>query len=200
MFIVAWCDSINSSIFIPILPNKAYSDFMKKTAILTLALLGLSFSTAQAAELKVGDSAPLFTAQTQEGKTFDLKSRKGHWTVLYFYPKADTPGCTKQACSFRDDIQKIRNEGAEVYGISADAVKDQKAFHTKYKLNFTLIADPKDAVVNLYGTKMPIVKMSKRWTFIVGPDLTIRDIEKDVDPVLDAKRVAKEIAELKKSG
>jgi len=180
---------------------------MKKVAILVVVVLALGFAansiwtdSAQAAKLKVGDPAPLFTAQTQDGKTFDLKSRKGSWTVLYFYPKADTPGCTKEACSFRDDIQKIRDEGAEVYGISADTVKDQKAFHGKYKLNFTLLADPKVEVVSRYGTKMPIVKMSKRWTFIVGPDLTIRDIERDVDPLLDAKRVAKEIGELKKGG
>ena len=155
-------------------------------------------SSAQATQLEIGSPAPLFTAKTQDNETFDLKSRKGKWTVLYFYPKADTPGCTKQACGFRDDLEKIHAEGAEVYGVSADSVKEQKAFHSKHKLNFTLIADENDDVVNLYGTKMPVVKMSKRWTFIIGPDLTIRDIQKDIDPVMDAKRVAKKIAELKK--
>lgn len=155
-------------------------------------------SLAHAADLKVGDPAPLFSAKTQENKDFNLADRKGQWTVLYFYPKAGTPGCTKQACAFRDSIQKIRDQGADVYGISADTVEAQAGFHKEHHLNFTLLADPEDKVVNLYGSKMPLLKMSKRWTFIIDPNLKIRGIQKDVDPVMDADRVAKEIATLKK--
>ncbi len=147
-------------------------------------------------ELKVNDVAPSFTSQNQDGKNFDLSSRKGKWTVLYFYPKAGTPGCTKQACAFRDSIDKIRALGAEVYGISADTVSDQAAFHKEHKLNFDLLADPDDKVVNLYGSKMPALKMSKRWTFIVDPDLKIRNVMKDVDPMTDSVRVAQEISNL----
>jgi peroxiredoxin Q/BCP len=171
-----------------------------------LSILGMTFlsiSFAQAATpasktLEVGSAAPTFSVKTQDGKDFDLKSRKGSWTVLYFYPKADTPGCTKQACGFRDDIEKIHQEGAEVFGVSADTVKDQNAFHKKYHLNFTLLADAKSKVIQLYGTQMSDEPLSNRWTFIIGPDLTIRNIQKDVDPVMDAKNTAKKIAELKK--
>ncbi|MNJ94632.1 putative peroxiredoxin bcp [compost metagenome] len=169
---------------------------MKFQIVLTMMLLG--FPLAKAANVKVNDPAPLFKATTQDGKPFDLASRKGQWTVLYFYPKAGTPGCTKQACAFRDNIEKIRAEGAEVYGISADTVAEQAAFHKEHRLTFTLLADPEDKIIEMYGTKMPMVKMSKRWTFMVDPELKIRSIAKDVDPVMDAERVAKEIADLKK--
>ena len=166
--------------------------------LLTMALGVLLPLTLQASlTLNVGDSAPLFKAKTQDGAEFNLESRKGKWTILYFYPKAGTPGCTKQACTFRDNIEKIRAQGAEVYGISADAVEDQAKFHKEQHLNFDLLADPDDAVVNLYGSKMPVLRMSKRWTFIVGPDLKIREIKKDVDPVLDSERTADEIKNLK---
>ena len=127
-----------------------------------------------------------------------LSSRQGKWTVLYFYPKAGTPGCTKQACAFRDSLDKIKALGAEVYGISADSVADQSNFHKEHKLNFDLLADPDDKVVNLYGSKMPMLKMSKRWTFVIDPNLKIKDIMKDVDPMADSVRVAKQIAELQK--
>lgn len=146
-----------------------------------------------AADLKVGDAAPLFHATTHEGKDFDLITRKGKWTVLYFYPKADTPGCTRQACSFRDSIQKVRDLGGEVYGISSDSPEEVAAFHKKHRLNFTLLSDSKLAAIESYGAKFPIVSRSKRWTYIIDPQLKIRDINRDVDPVKDAENVARKI-------
>lgn len=172
---------------------------MKKlTSVLVLmsALMG-SVQTFASSDLKVGSAAPSFSAQTQEGKTFNLADRKGQWTVLYFYPKAETPGCTKQACAFRDSINVIRAQGADIYGISADTVEEQAAFSKNHSLNFTLLADPDSKVIQLYGSKMPIMKMSKRWTFILDPELKIQNIEKDVDPAKDAERVANQIKELK---
>ena len=162
-----------------------------------IALLLGFWGSGPAAELKVGDPAPGFRLQTDEGANFDLQSRKGQWTVLYFYPKADTPGCTKQACAFRDNILEIRKLGADIFGVSADGVEALKKFKKNHNLNFTLLADPGLDAIKAYGTKMPVMSMSKRWTFIVGPDLRIRSIEKDVDPVLDARRVAEKIKELK---
>lgn len=151
----------------------------------------VSFSVLSfAVELKVGDQAPTFLAQLQDGTTFNLQNQMGKWTVLYFYPKADTPGCTKQACAFRDSIKKITDLGAEVYGVSINNIKDQAAFHKKHALKFSLIADEKGEIVKQYGTKMPFLNMSKRWTFILDHQLKIRKIEKDVDPVLDAEKVA----------
>ncbi|RYZ66188.1 MAG: peroxiredoxin [Proteobacteria bacterium] len=173
---------------------------MKRILVASLfaSLMGLISGTASAADLKVGDQAPLFKAKDQTGGDFNLEDRKGKWTVLFFYPKAGTPGCTKQACAFRDNIKKITEQDAAVYGISADSVADQAKFHKEHRLNFTLIADPEDAIIKSYGTKMPLIGLSKRWTFILDPDLKIRMIEKDVDPVLDSTRTAEKLATLKK--
>jgi thioredoxin-dependent peroxiredoxin len=144
----------------------------------------------------VGDHAPEFTLKTHENQNFELKSRIGQWTVLYFYPKANTPGCTKQACAFRDNIKKIRDLGAEVFGISTDSVKSQADFHKEHALNFTLLADSDAKVSAQYGAKTPVINISRRWTYIIDPELRVRAIEKDVDPVLDADRVAKKLSEL----
>src|SRR5882672_9194273 len=89
-----------------------------------------------------GTKAPAFQLQTQDGKLVRSEERAGKWTVLYFYPKDDTPGCTKQACAFRDSIEIIRKLGAEVYGISKDTVESHKKFGEKFNLNFSILADP----------------------------------------------------------
>jgi peroxiredoxin Q/BCP len=167
-----------------------------KKIVLTLILLTLSNFAFSATEIKVGDPAIPFKLQTHEGKEFNLADRKGTWTVLYFFPKAETPGCTKQACSFRDNINKIRDLKAEVFGISTNKVKDQAEFVKNHALNFTLLADNKAEVTIAYGAKIPLVNISKRWTFIIDPNLIIRDISRDVDPITDAERVAKTIKEL----
>lgn len=167
---------------------------MKKWLNVVVAGLTSLIASKAMAELKVGDAAPNFTTKTHTGQPFDLQSRAGKWTILYFYPKADTPGCTKQACAFRDSLKKITALGAEVFGISADTVEAQAAFHKKYNLNFTLLADANGEVVDRYGSKMPVVKLSKRWTYIIDPQLKIRVIEKDVDPVMDAPRMAEKLA------
>lgn len=172
-----------------------------RSTLLALTLLAfLPFAASgSAAELQAGDPAPAFTAKTQDGSEFSLVSRKGQWTVLYFYPKAGTPGCTKQACAFRDSIKVIRAEGAEVYGISTDDVEAQAAFHKQHHLAFTLLADPEGTVTEAYGAKMPLLTISKRWTFIIDPTLTVRQVQHDVDPAQDAQRVAAEIASLKRA-
>ena len=170
---------------------------MKKFKFIPLLFM-LSLTSFASTDLKVGDPARPFKLFTQEGKEFDLNSRKGSWTVLYFFPKAETPGCTKQACSFRDNIKKIRALKAEVFGISTNSVKDQAEFAKAHALNFILLADDKAEVANSYGSKMPLLTMSKRWTYIIDPNLIIRDISKDVDPITDAQRVATIISELQK--
>lgn len=158
-----------------------------------LTLMGL----AHAEKVSVGQQAPLFTLHAQDGSTLDLASRQGKgWTVLYFYPKAGTPGCTTQACAFRDAIKVIRNENADVFGISTDDVEDLQKFHKEHQLTFTLLSDPDAKVTEAYGVKMPIVTVAKRWTFILDPSLVIRQIDDDVDPAMDAMRVAKELQKL----
>jgi peroxiredoxin Q/BCP len=167
-----------------------------RTAVALVALSTLA-PAAGAVDLEAGQPAPRFTAKTQDGTDFDLASRTGKWTVLYFYPKAGTPGCTKEASAFRDNIALIRDQGADVFGISTDTVESQAAFHQEQHLVFTLLADPDGVVTEQYGAKMPVVAMAKRWTFIIDPTLTIREVERDVDPAMDAQRAASAIARIK---
>lgn len=172
-----------------------------KRALLILPLSGLTQPAVRAEPLSIGHKAPLFQLLNEEGKTFNLASRAGQgWTVLYFYPKAGTPGCTTQACAFRDAIKQVRDQDAEVYGISTDEVSALADFHQKHRLNFILLSDPDAKVTESYGVKMPVLKMAKRWTFIIDPNLVIRDINDDVDPALDAKVVAERIQRLKAGG
>jgi peroxiredoxin Q/BCP len=161
--------------------------------------IAMTLGSMAFAEGLVGKSGPSFVAKNQDGKEFKLESRKGKgYTVLFFYPKAGTPGCTKQACAFRDSIKVIRNEGAEVYGISADNVDDQKKFHEQHKMTFDLISDSDGKIIKAYDVKMPVLSMAKRQTFILDGDLAVRKHFENVDPALDAKNVAAAIADLKK--
>jgi peroxiredoxin Q/BCP len=168
---------------------------MKKIFVL-ISFWGVLLASVAHAELNVGDAAPRFALKTDDGADFNLESRQGKWTVLYFYPKADTPGCTKQACAYRDSVKKFHQVGAEVYGVSSDDVAALVKFKEKHHLNFPLVADPDLKAIGLYGTKMPLVGISKRWTFLVDPKLTIRLIDRDVDPVKDAEKFSAKIKEL----
>lgn len=160
---------------------------------ITLAIAG----AAHAEPLAVGKPAPQVQLKTHDGGDFNLESRRGKgWTVLYFYPKAGTPGCTTQACAFRDAIKAITDQNAEVYGISTDSVEDLASFHNQYRLNFPLLSDPDAVATEAYGVKFPVMKMAKRWTFLVDPNLVIRHIDADVDPALDAKTVAATLKQL----
>jgi thioredoxin-dependent peroxiredoxin len=173
---------------------------MNQRLLLTMLSTIFSVSPAHAADVGVGDPAPLFTLKNQDGKDFSLNSRSGAgWTVLYFYPKAETPGCTKQACAFRDSLEKIRALNADVYGVSADTVEAQSAFHRNHSLTFDLLADPDSQVISAYGAKLPLIGMAKRWTFIIDPSLFIRAVEKDVDPSSDAETVASILRQLQET-
>jgi peroxiredoxin Q/BCP len=101
--------------------------------------------------LKEGDKAPDFTANDQDGKTVKLSDYKGKRTVLYFYPKDDTPGCTKEACSFRDADDVFNAKGIKVFGVSTDDEKSHQKFISKYQLPFDLLADTDKKIVNDYG-------------------------------------------------
>ena len=132
--------------------------------------------------MKVGDPAPDICVHTDTGEEFRLSDLKGKRVVLYFYPRADTPGCTVEACEFRDDIKKFAQKGAAVVGVSPDRPAAQAKFKTKYDLPFTLLADEDKAVAQAFGAwkeKNMYGKMVmgiERSTFVIGPDGRIERI------------------------
>ena len=153
-------------------------------------------SSAIAANVSLNQDAPDIELPNQDGKVFKLSERKGKWTVVYFYPKAGSPGCTEQACAFRDAIRKIEARNAMLVGISSDTQQAQKEFHSGHKLTFDLLSDTKGDVLSAYGVKLPLLGVARRTTFIIDPELKIRSIAKDVDPAFDAEWSAETLDEL----
>jgi peroxiredoxin Q/BCP len=147
------------------------------------------------ATLNAGDKAPDFTAKDQNGNTVSLSNYLGKTLILYFYPKDDTPGCTAEACDFRDNYQSLAAQGYEVIGVSTDDEKSHKKFVTKYNLPFTLIADEDQQIVNSYGVwgeKNIYGKKymgTNRTTFIIGTDGTISHIISKVDTKNSSQQV-----------
>lgn len=141
---------------------------MKLKALLATFVIAAFTGFATAEPLEVGADAPKVKSEGHDGKEIDLgkKFEKGTYLV-YFYPKADTPGCTKQACNLRDEFEDVKGAGIEVYGVSADTVKDQKAFADKFDLPFTLIADKKGDVIKAFGVKTNPKGMSARQSFLI---------------------------------
>ena len=146
-------------------------------------------------KLKEGDKAPGFTASTNGGGRVSLSDFKGQSVVLYFYPKDDTPGCTKEACAFRDHFAEFKKKGAVVLGVSIDPVKAHDKFVQKYKLPFTLLADDDRKIVEAYGVWGQKSFMGRKYlgtfrvTFLIGPDGVIRKIWPSVKPEEHAAEV-----------
>jgi peroxiredoxin Q/BCP len=138
--------------------------------------------------MKVGDKAPTFKLPSSTGETINLADSKGKRVVLYFYPHADTPGCTKEACGFRDAIAGYKKLDVPVYGISPDPVKDVTKFAEKFKLNFPLLADEDHAITEKYGAWQEKSMYGKKYmgaartTFIIGPDGKIEHVFEKVKP------------------
>jgi thioredoxin-dependent peroxiredoxin len=132
--------------------------------------------------LKVGDKAPAFKLKNQDGGTISLNDLKGKPVVLYFYPKDNTSGCTKEACNFRDEFPKFRKIKAEIIGVSADSVESHKKFADKYKLPFNLLSDEKKEVLEKYGVWQEKSMYGKKYmgivrtTFVIGSDGKIKKI------------------------
>jgi len=146
-------------------------------------------------KLKEGDLAPKFTAATSGGGKISLADFKGQNVILYFYPKDDTPGCTKEACAFRDHFTDFKKKGAVVLGVSPDPVKSHDKFVTKFKLPFTLLSDEDKRIVEAYGVWGEKVFMGRKYlgvyrvTFLIGPDGRIRKIWPSVKPEEHADEV-----------
>ena len=136
--------------------------------------------------LKVGDKAPNFTLPDENGKVVSLKDSAGKWLVVYFYPKDDTPGCTKEACDFTDNRNEFAGLNAEIVGISRDDADEHQKFIAKYELNITLLSDPDHAVHEAYGAWGTKINYGKeilgviRSTFIISPDGEIAALWKKV--------------------
>lgn len=166
---------------------------------LAIPLLGmLMVAWAIAGEITAGAAAPDFSLQDQNGEWRTLEQYRGHWVALYFYPKDDTPGCTKEACAFRDNIFAFDNLGATILGVSLDDVDSHKAFAEKYSLPFSILADTTKKVATQYGvyTKIGTREMAKRESFLIGPDGQIVKHYTKVNPDTHSKEVLADLRAL----
>ncbi|MBV9574642.1 MAG: thioredoxin-dependent thiol peroxidase [Acidobacteriales bacterium] len=156
---------------------------------------GNSAAPSKPIALNTNDKAPEFTLPEQNGNPVSLKDFRGKYAVLYFYPRADTPGCTIESCEFRDAHQKIEGANAVVLGISPDTPQAQKKFEQKFNLPFVLLGDADKQVANLYGVVQEKSMFGKksmgvaRTTFIIGPDGNIKRIFRNVNPNGHAEEV-----------
>lgn len=146
---------------------------MKLLALFIIALLALAaYRYAAAASVPaVGQQAPDFKLLDSKSQSHQLNDYAGGWLVLYFYPKDDTPGCTEQACKFRDDLFALEKLGAKVVGISVDDSASHAKFAEKYNLPFPLLADKDGKVADSYGAlrNLGVIKIAKRYTFLIDP-------------------------------
>lgn len=144
--------------------------------------------------LSIGDIAPDFESVDQNGSTVKLSSFRGKPVVVYFYPKDDTPGCTAEACNFRDNFGDYEKAGVKVLGISVDSQNSHKKFEQKYGLNFTLVADDSKKIASDYGTLSE--RNAKRVTYIVDPEGKVAHVYPKVSPREHAVEVMSKLKEL----
>ena len=180
---------------------------MQRTLLaLTLLVLGSQFSTAQESKpikLKVGDKAPEFQGRTDEDKPWKSKAHVGKKIlVIYFYPKDMTPGCTKQACNYRDMQKEFEEKDVEVVGVSGDTVESHQTFKQAEDLNFTLLADPEGKIAKAFGVPVKSVGenlFASRWTFVIDRDGRVAHKDEKVDATKDTATVLKVIEKLEQA-
>jgi len=174
---------------------------MKWLAIIAVLIVFAALLVARAARAgelpKVGQPAPDFNLPDQNGKLHTLQEYHGKWLVLYFYPKDDTPGCTQEACSFRDDLSQITELGAQVVGVSVDDTSSHAEFAKKYHLPFPLLADKTTETAARYGALMDLwlIKFARRYTFLIDPQGNLKKMYLTVETSRHSKQI---IADLKK--
>lgn len=176
---------------------------MKWIAIMAVLVVfaALLVRTARAGELpEVGKLAPDFNLPDQQGKQHSLADYRGKWLVLYFYPKDDTPGCTKEACAFRDDLNQLTELGAQVVGVSVDDSESHAAFAKKYNLPFPLLADKTTATAARYGAllDMGFMKLARRYTFLIDPQGNIGKVYLTVETSQHSKEIIEDLKKLTK--
>jgi peroxiredoxin Q/BCP len=167
-------------------------------AFLTAAAFGFSSLGIANDSVSVGAAAPEFELSDQEGQLHSLEDYRDQWVVLYFYPKDETPGCTTEACEFRDNIFAFRDLNAQILGVSLDDVESHKAFAENHGLPFPLLADVDGMAASAYGvkTRMLGMEVAKRQTFIIAPDGTIAKHYEKVDPSEHSKQVLADLETL----
>jgi len=151
--------------------------------ILLIAFLGYRSYSMTGNPPKADSKAPDFNLPDAHGKMISLESLQGNWVVLYFYPKDDTPGCTKEACNFRDDLHKLEKLNAKVIGVSVDDGESHTEFAKKYNLPFPLLSDKDGSVAFKYGalTDLGAIKIAKRYTFLIDPNGVLKKSYLSVD-------------------
>jgi peroxiredoxin Q/BCP len=179
---------------------------MKKQRILSLLFAGMGISVFLFAlndHLKAsspipvtGQPAPDFKGMDQDGRVHTLADYKNQWLVLYFFPKADTPGCTKEACAFRDGIMKLHGLGAAVVGVSMDTRGKQEKFAQKYHIPFPLLADHTGTIAKSYGAAGGFMGLDHRYTFLIDPKGIIVKRYLDVDPERHADQIVRDLDNL----
>jgi len=173
-----------------------------KILLLFLAIVALVFLISKQSEAantpKPGDTAPDFRLVDQNGTIRSLSDFSGQWVVLYFYPKDDTPGCTKEACSFRDDLTTLEKLGAKVVGVSVDDSDSHSKFASKYHLPFPLLADADGKVADSYGalTNLLLLKIAKRYTFLIDPKGKIAKVYLSVDTSRHSQEIVDDLKKL----
>ena len=172
-----------------------------RALLVTLFLSLLIVVPAQAGKPAAGEAAPSFRLQDQNGDWHELGDYDGRWVVMYFYPKDDTPGCTTEACAFRDDIFKFRKMDVALLGVSLDDVESHAEFAQKYHLPFPLLADTSREAAKAYGVlrKFGPIKVANRETFIIGPDGVVARHYAKVDPATHSAQVLADLAQLKQA-
>ena len=163
---------------------------------LALWFVGRSASAGEVPQ--PGQAAPDFNLPDQNGRMHSLQDFAGKWLVLYFYPKDDTPGCTEEACAFRDDLMQITKLDAEVVGISVDDTSSHAEFARKYHLPFPLLADKSTAVAASYGalSDWVLFKFAKRYTFLIDPHGKINKVYTKVETSRHSKQIIEDLHKL----
>jgi peroxiredoxin Q/BCP len=175
----------------------SYTHLLRVVFFLLVAAPGLVIG-----QTDEGQTAPDFRLQDQNGDWHALSDFSGQWLVVYFYPRADTPGCTTQGCSFRDNIYAFRGVGADVVGISTDPVDRQKAFSDKYSLPFPILSDESGDVARRYGVLIERGEMNfaRRETFLISPDGQIARHYQNVNPDTHTQIVLDDLMALSADG
>ena len=166
--------------------------------LLFLSALAASINTAAADQVAVGQPAPEFELPDQTGQLHSLEDYRDQWVVLYFYPKDETPGCTTEACEFRDDIFAFRKANAQILGVSFDDIESHQKFAANYNLPFPLLADVKGKAADAYGvrTRMFGMKVAKRQTFLIDPNGNLAKHYEKVRPETHSDEVLADLESL----